>query len=344
MVWSSGVDYDFFAIRVTESFLRDIMHETFTVEHGHVVKLFEVEPELSTIDFPLVGAFGDDGKWCHLGAVSLRLRVAANSDSFDQLRANVIKAKENSRKTNLPRLSPGLLHSHPGLFFSTEYIAYNCSGPRKGNQHLEKNWQECVQTGERREFHLACGVSMKVDLNRDCLAFSEGLILVGPPEHGAFHFGWWDTRAKAVTEGTLELCVVLADPRQVLHEFVEAFVGSLNHVKAGRFSAEVGIAEKAQKQYHRVLEVVELARKKRVDLEERLANLHRDKSLSETQMRVAVSAIEEETCSLLRELLGNEDLSSTIPPCSGSDNSSGSYVSFSQLLRQLVEQSALSMQ
>ncbi|VDM17022.1 unnamed protein product [Hydatigera taeniaeformis] len=30
----------------------------------------------------------------------------------------------------------------------------------------------------------------------------------------------------------MELCVVLADPRQVLHEFVEAFVGSLNHVKA----------------------------------------------------------------------------------------------------------------
>lgn len=56
-----------------------------------------------------------------------------------------------------------------------------------------------------------------------------------------------------------------------------------------RLSTEVNIAEKARERYHRVLEVVELARQRRADLEERLASLHRNKSLSEIQMRTAVA-------------------------------------------------------
>ncbi|KAL5967787.1 hypothetical protein TSMEX_004485 [Taenia solium] len=112
---SFGVDSDFFGLHITESFYRTLVQRDvklflevadgkykFTVKHGHTVKLFEVEPDLAMTDFPLVVACDDDGKWRHLGVINSRLRVAANSDSFDQLRANVIKAKESSRKTNFP--------------------------------------------------------------------------------------------------------------------------------------------------------------------------------------------------------------------------------------------------
>uniref|UniRef100_A0A915ET19 Uncharacterized protein n=1 Tax=Echinococcus canadensis TaxID=519352 RepID=A0A915ET19_9CEST len=110
-----GLGFGFFCIRITESFYQTLLQKgvrlflevtgsnyQFTVEDGHAVKLFEVEPDLTTTDFSLVGACDNDGKWCHLGAINSRLRVAANSDSFDQLRANVIKAKESYRKTNFP--------------------------------------------------------------------------------------------------------------------------------------------------------------------------------------------------------------------------------------------------
>ncbi|VDK33225.1 unnamed protein product [Taenia asiatica] len=242
---SFGVDSDFFAVHITESFYRTLVQRDvklflevadgkykFTVEHGHTAKLFEAEPDLAMTDFPLVGACDDDGNWRHLGVINSRLRVAANSDSFDQLRANVIKAKESSRKTNRD-LQVRNVHTAT----SAEY------------EHID---------------------------------------------------GW--------------------------------------------LSAEVSIAEKAREQHRRILEVVESAQRRRVDLEERLASIHCDKSLSEAQMRAAVATIEEETCSLLNELLGNEDLSATIPPCFGGVNSSDSRVSFSQFLRQLVEQAAPPMQ
>ncbi|KAL5111060.1 hypothetical protein TcWFU_010434 [Taenia crassiceps] len=211
----------------------------FTVEHGHVVKLFAVEPDLTMSDFPLVGACDNDGKWRHLGIINSRLRVAANSDSFDQLRANVIKAMESSRKTSFP--------------------AWKVKSPKeKPDQRTTRQVVTPIQRADTS--------SSKTELS----------------------------------------------------------------------SAEVSVAEKAREQYRRILEVVELARKRRVDLEERLASLHRDKSLSEAQMRTAVATIEEETCSLLKELLGNEDLSATIPPCSGDDNSLRPCVSFSEFLRQLI--------
>nr|CDS17678.1 expressed conserved protein [Echinococcus granulosus] len=253
----------FFCIRITESFYQTLLQKgvrlflevtggnyKFTVEDGHTVKLFEVEPDLTTTDFSLVGACDNNGKWCHLGAINSRLRVSANSDSFDQLRANVIKAKESYRKTNFPA------------------------------------WKV---------------KSSKEERNQDAL---------------------------------------LPLKRQMITHIQHADTSSS---KTG-LPTEEGIAEKAQEQYHRILKVIELARKRRVELEERLTSLHRDKSLSEAQMRTAIAAIEEETCSLLKELLGNEDLSATIPPCSGGSNSSDSSVSFSQFLQQLVERAVPPMQ
>ncbi|KAM7538295.1 hypothetical protein Aperf_G00000068002 [Anoplocephala perfoliata] len=247
---SKNIEY--WHIRVTESFNRALLQENvkvrltaengkfkFTIIDSSSEKHFDSELDQSTSDLPLISSFAKDGNCVHLGTISARLRVAANSDSFDQLRANVLKVKEDSRKTSfrswdtesLRAKRPSPVISRPSLHPSPRVMPYN--------------------------------------------------------------------------------------------------IGSI--VKKQN-------AKKTMEQYQRILEVIESAKKKRTELEERLANVLADKSLSRTQLEAVVAGLEEETCHLVKELLANEDLSSTIPPYVGGSTASRSPVSLADFLNHLREQ------
>ncbi|VDD81035.1 unnamed protein product [Mesocestoides corti] len=91
-------------------------------------------------------------------------------------------------------------------------------------------------------------------------------------------------------------------------------------------------ASTARDQYQRVLGIIRSAKERRAEFEHRLAALHADTSLSESALHDAVSAVEEDLCAFLHELLANEDLSPTVPQSSGN-----SPIPLADFLRQLRE-------
>ncbi|VDO01238.1 unnamed protein product [Rodentolepis nana] len=132
-------DLEYWHIRTTESFNRALLEKnatlrlvaedgkyTFFTHDSSSSKQFDSVLDQSSLDFPLISFIDRHGNCQHLGSISGRLRIAANNDSFDQLRENVLKVKEDSRKTSFSVWKPATSRSKSTPTISRRTIPSKC--------------------------------------------------------------------------------------------------------------------------------------------------------------------------------------------------------------------------
>ncbi|KAM3178957.1 hypothetical protein ACTXT7_001557 [Hymenolepis weldensis] len=121
-----NTDLEYWHIRTTESFNRALLEKnatTFIIQNSSSEKQFDSVLDQSSTDSPLVSVLDRHGNCQQLGLISGRFRIAANSDSFDQLRANVLKVKGDSRKTSFSTWRSDASRVKPTPVISRQTIA-----------------------------------------------------------------------------------------------------------------------------------------------------------------------------------------------------------------------------
>ncbi|VUZ56931.1 unnamed protein product [Hymenolepis diminuta] len=134
-----NTDLEYWHIRTTESFNRALLEKnvtvrfvaeygkyTFIIQNSSSEKQFDSVLDRSSTDSPLVSILDRHGNCRQLGLISGRLRIAANSDSFDQLRASVLKVKEDSRKTSFSTWRSDASRAKPSPVISRQTITPKC--------------------------------------------------------------------------------------------------------------------------------------------------------------------------------------------------------------------------
>ncbi|VDL63602.1 unnamed protein product [Hymenolepis diminuta] len=146
-----NTDLEYWHIRTTESFNRALLEKnvtvrfvaeygkyTFIIQNSSSEKQFDSVLDRSSTDSPLVSILDRHGNCRQLGLISGRLRIAANSDSFDQLRASVLKVKEDSRKTSFSTWRSDASRAKPSPVISRQVSATSTSKERDTENVFEQ--------------------------------------------------------------------------------------------------------------------------------------------------------------------------------------------------------------